>query len=104
MADPVRDRLRIFLMVCQWQVLHSNQADAEARPNASIAIKKGMSHRIALQSQRDQSLSVVDLVTTTASEVAEERQLGTFHKLRGVSSGRRQWMMIHCTFNSCECS
>jgi len=94
-VDPDNDRLRFFRMVCQWWVLHSNQADAEARAGASAETRKDMLPRIVRQSLMDQSPSVVDLMTMTALEVAVDWRLGTFYKLQGMSSGRGQWMMIH---------
>jgi len=105
-------QLRNFLMVCQWWVLHSNRADAEARPGASTATKKDMLPRIARQSLIDQSPSAADLMTMTASEVTVERVL-TFHKsVRRMSSSQRRWMwagMMHCVLMNCifnpqECS
>jgi len=71
------------MMVCQWQVFHSNWADAEARPGASAATKKDMLPRIAQQSLMGQSPSAAVMMTMTALEVAVERVL-TFHKLPGV--------------------
>jgi len=57
--------------------------------------KRGHIARDSMGAADNQESNVVDLMTMTALEVAVERWLGTFHKLRGVSSGRGQWMMIH---------
>jgi len=91
-------------MVCQWRVLlkRPNKVVTEAR--SSAAVNLDTCPRIAKLSWTTKSPSVVDLMTMTALEVAVERQLGTFHKLRRMSSGRGQWMMICCVFDSQECT